>query len=82
MTQALMFTYQKPYMEQQFPFGQFPQTVLPFPAPQVPSVVTAPVAAPAAAEVEAMTGSPLVVVVGFVGVLPPEEDDDVPVQPF
>ena len=34
-------TYQNPYMEQQFPLGQFPQTVLPFEAPQVPSVVVA-----------------------------------------
>lgn len=30
-------------MEQQPPCGQFPQTVLPLPAPQVPSVVMAPV---------------------------------------
>lgn len=34
-------TYQNPYIEQQFPKGQFPQTVLPFEAPQVPSVVVA-----------------------------------------
>jgi hypothetical protein len=31
---------QKPYMEQQLPCGQFPQTVPPFAAPQVPFVVT------------------------------------------
>ena len=39
-----------PYMEQQLPCGQLPQTVLPLPAPHVPSVVTFPVGA--AAEVE------------------------------
>jgi hypothetical protein len=29
-------SYQNPYILQQLPFGQFPQTVLPFAAPQVP----------------------------------------------
>jgi hypothetical protein len=41
----MMDTYQKPYMEQQFPFGQLPQTVPLFEVPQVPSVVAAAVAA-------------------------------------
>ena len=36
-----------PYMEQQLPCGQLPQTVSPFPAPQLPSVVTEPVGAAA-----------------------------------
>jgi hypothetical protein len=31
-------SYQNPYILQQLPFGQFPQTVLPFPAPQVPKI--------------------------------------------
>jgi len=44
-------------MEQQLPFGQFPQTVLPLDAPQVPSVVTAPAPPPPTG---AMTGSPVV----------------------
>lgn len=45
-------------MEQQLPWAQLPQTVLSLLAPQVPSVVTAPVAADAADEVTAlMTGS-------------------------
>jgi len=39
-----MLAYQNPYMEQQFPFGQLPQTVLLFEVPQLPSVVTTPVA--------------------------------------
>jgi len=42
-------------MEQQFPFGQFPQTVLPFEVPQVPSVVTAAVAVDSGA-IEVFTG--------------------------
>lgn len=48
-------------MEQQFPWGQFPQMVLPLPVPHVPSVVTAAVDVCCAGIVEvtgAMTGSP------------------------
>ena len=54
-------------MEQQFPFGQFPQTVFLLPVPQVPSVVTAAVDVAPGAIVDvagAMTGSPEVVVPG------------------
>lgn len=40
---ALVFP-QNPYIEQQFPFIQLPHKVFPFPAPQVPSFVTAAVA--------------------------------------
>lgn len=57
-------TDQNPYMEQQFPFGQFPQTVSPFDVPQVPSIVTRAVAiASGAMEVLTgpITGSPVVV---------------------
>jgi len=32
-------SYQNPYILQQLPFGQFPQTVFPFPAPQVPELI-------------------------------------------
>jgi hypothetical protein len=47
-------------MEQQFPFTQLPQTVLPLPTPQDPSVVTGALLAAAAGSVDvagAMTGS-------------------------
>lgn len=44
---------QKPYIEQQFPFGQFPQTVPPLELPHVPSVV---VGAAALAETVVLTG--------------------------
>lgn len=49
-------------MEQHFPFGQLPQTVLSLPAPQEPSIVTRAVACvPGAMDVEAppITGSPV-----------------------
>ena len=52
--------YQNPYMEQQFPFGQLPQTVPPLETPHDPSVVTGALLAAAAARVEvtgAITGS-------------------------
>lgn len=39
-------------MEQQFPFTQFPQTVFPLVVPQLPSVVTAAVAAAEGAMLE------------------------------
>jgi len=42
-------------MEQQFPFGQLPQTVLPFEVPQVPSVVTTAVAV-APGDIDVCTG--------------------------
>jgi hypothetical protein len=69
-------SYQNPYMEQQFPFGQFPQTVFPLDVPQEPSVVTAAVAVALGCSVlvtGAITGSPVVVEDG--GAVPP-------LQPF
>lgn len=65
-------TYQNPYIEQQLPFFQSPQTVLPLEEPQVPSVVTAAVAvAPEAIVVETrlITGSWLVEVVVVPGAI-------------
>lgn len=78
-----MLAYQNPYIEQQFPFGQFPQTVLPFEVPQVPSVVTAAVAVDSGAMVVLtgpMTGSPVVVDDG--GCDPPGAVDPPSEQPF
>lgn len=65
-------------MEQQFPFGQLPQTVPPFEEPHVPFVVTAPVGESCGSPVVAVlgresTGSAVVVA----GVL-----DDSSVHPF
>lgn len=60
---SCVVTYQNPYIEQQFPLGQSPQIVLPFDAPQVPSVVTVEVAVLAGgivAPTPPMTGSPVV----------------------
>lgn len=55
---------QNPYIEQQFPLSQFPQTVSPFELPHVPSVVVAVAAEEAAVVVTGtMTGSWEVVVV-------------------
>jgi hypothetical protein len=53
-----MSSYQNPYIEQQLPFFQLPQTVPPFELPHVPSVVTG-AAVPVGAEVDAgrITGS-------------------------
>jgi hypothetical protein len=56
-------SHQNPYMEQQFPFGQCPQTVLPFPTPHVPSVVTGAVATASAGivvDIAMITGSAVV----------------------
>jgi len=64
-------------MEQQFPLGQLPQTLLPLLAPQVPSVVGAPVAATPAGivvDIPPITGSAVVL-----GGAPPAEP---PVHPF
>ena len=55
---------QNPYIEQQFPFGQFPQAVPPLEAPQVPSAVACVVETDPGATVEdtgAIMGSALVV---------------------
>lgn len=60
-----VITYQNPYMEQQFPFGQLPQTVLPFEAPQVPSVVVASAFGGVVAVTGAITGSAVVVAAGW-----------------
>lgn len=52
--------YQNPYMEQQFPFGQSPQTVPPLVTPHDPSVVTGALLAAAGVSVVvtgAITGS-------------------------
>jgi hypothetical protein len=62
--QWLVVLPQYPYIEQQLPFGQLPQTVPPFEEPQVPSVVTTEVAVEDAGAVVVtapMTGSPVVV---------------------
>lgn len=48
-------TYQNPYIEQQFPLGQFPHTVSLFEPPHVPSVVTRAVAV-ASGVIEVLTG--------------------------
>ena len=80
---------QNPYMEQQEPCAQLPHTVLPFVAPQLPSVVTLLVEA--GFEVETVdglprTGSPEVVVEGGLVVAGLEvacvEVTVAPVQPF
>jgi hypothetical protein len=47
-------------MLQQFPLGQLPQTVLPFEAPQVPSVVVASRFGGVVSETGVMTGSAVV----------------------
>lgn len=52
-------------MEQQLPFGQLPQTVLPFEGPHVPSVVAAPGFGGVVPETGAITGSALVVASGW-----------------
>jgi hypothetical protein len=41
---SIVLLNMRTYIEQQLPNGQFPQTVPPCAAPQVPSAVTAPVA--------------------------------------
>lgn len=72
-----MRSYQNPYMEQQFPLGQFPQTVLPFEVPHVPSVVTAAVEVAPGAMVDVtgpMTGSPVVDDDGGLELVGDEED--------
>lgn len=52
--------YQKPYIEQQLPFFQFPHTALLFFAPHVPSFVSGPLTAlvrPGGVLTAAITGS-------------------------
>jgi hypothetical protein len=69
-------------MEQQFPFGQLPQTVLPFEVPQVPSVVTAAAAVVSGAMdvfTEPITGS---AVVDDGGLEAPGVVDQLSEQPF
>lgn len=78
-----VLAYQNPYMEQQFPFGQLPQTVLPFEVPQLPSVVaTAVEVVPGAIDVDTgpITGSAAVEVAG--GLELPGVVDPPSVQPF
>ena len=73
-------------MEQQEPWGQLPQTVLPKLAPQLPSVVALPVGCAADVVGLPSTGSPDVVVDGGREAAPPLADSVVvgaeSLQPF